>query len=360
MSVAQSVVVAPFNIYRSRLSPDGRLPRFPDVTDALAGEAYAAGEFDGVAGAVEWTLLGTDGNRVMNEDGISMNRSASDGFFTSYGGGRKVKQWTINESLSFEMNFADATLETMSILIEDGQDVGEIGAGNAVNGVVSAARTTTDSSANIFATGDYVAVASSATGTNKHGTGAILRVTNGGVTPTFEVVAGGRNYGATAQNTVGEFTVARDGITKTGTAVAGPIVITITVGNTAGAPARKELIIGRRGGRLAKAEFAFLFRGAASPYIGGKAAQVEVPRACFNGDRGITMNRANPISYNVMIDCNEVAPLPYDMDNRIVPSATRRQTADPNYRPGGNVAPSDGSLNDPALGGYARILAVAA
>ena len=349
---SESVVVAPFNIYIARLPNNGCLPRFPSLTDPdpTAINAFDQHDRGRNVPALPWKLLGSEGNRIMNEDGITMNRSASDGFFTSYGGGRKVKQWTINESLSFEMNFADSTLETMALIIEDGQDVGRRGPGNSTDGVVIAAETTTDGTN--FAVGDYVALkptAGNAQGTTTSGTGAVLRVSGGtAVKPEFEVVRGGSGYG------VSGLTVSGTAITKTGNDAFGNIVITLTTTNLPAPGNQRELVIGRRGGRLAKTEFAFLFRGAASPYIGGARAHVEVPRACFSGDRGITMNRANPISFNAMVDCNEVGVLPYSND-----TASRQGplAVDPDYA---NAGITDGSVNDPTLGGYARILAVAA
>ncbi len=119
----------------------------------------------------------------------------------------------------------------------------------------------------------------------------MVTITGGGATGPIETVAvvapgaGYSNGASTASGVADSTSVAGSGA-----------IFTLVVGTVGATDASRSLVIGRRGTTQLKKTFAFLIRGAASPYDEGENVQYEVPRAVFNGSPNITMNRADAIT----------------------------------------------------------------
>ena len=263
------VVVSPFDIW---YAPVGTA--FPDV--GVATSAIAS----------TWKKLGKDQSRSMDESGIRMNRNASDGEFRGYGAGRVRKLWTVSEDLMLEFMMADFTLETMSLLIEDEQTVLDAAAGAGANAVAVGS-----SAGSGYSVGDTLTVSQSSATIKPR---VRVRTVNGsgGVTAVATpAMFGGRGV-STANN------IATTGGSGTGATVS----ITSVTGSM---PAIRSLTLGRRGSTLAKKQFAFLLRGAASPYVDGSLCQINVPCGAFEGTRELSLTRADPVKYSCTIRCIE-------------------------------------------------------
>ena len=282
-SVNTEAVVAPFDL---SIAPVGS--SFPDVASAMTFGA------DGESTShPDWRRLGREQSRSMDVSGIQLNRESQDGSFYSYGGGRKVKGWTVQEDLMVSGQMADFTLETIADMVEDGQTVLDIA---AAKGVASFAANATAGAGYENETVRFKLPDPSG------GLGAALSVTvTGGVPGKPAIIAPGRYATApTAASVKAAFDTARTPKTPT-TAVAFGAA-TLTSSDIAGF---QGLSLGRRGGRLAKTAFAFLIRGAASPYVDGERAQIEIPQGIFEGSRNFQFTRADPIKYDFQISCLE-------------------------------------------------------
>ena len=266
------VVVAPFNVW---WAPTGTAK--PDI---------------GVDVPAAWGKVGLDQSRSFDESGIQASRAAADGEFRGYGAGRVRKLWTISEDLSFQFMVADFTLETMSLLIEDNQTLTETA--GTTTGVVRSAYVTDDGTSG-YSVGQTLTLG--ATSANV----ATFRVTKvrGGKLLAVEIIDGGSGQ------TAGEKTQGSSASTSAFTGGTGA-KITIEVYTPA---ATKSLILGRRGANLAKAEFSFLMRGLASPYVADGRAQIHVPIGSFEGSRDIAFTRNDPIKYGCTIRCVEDSTL---------------------------------------------------
>ena len=278
------VVVSPFDISIAEVGTP-----FPDIAVAMAFND------DGVSSSHDgWRRLGREQSRSMDVSGIQMNREAQDGAFYSYGGGRKVKSWTVQEDLMFSGQMADFTLETISDMIEDGQAVVEVAASKGVS-----AFATNSTPGASYTPGDvYFSLPDPAGG---KGAGLKVAITAAGVPGKPSIINAGRYSTApTAAVVKAAFTAAYSGATP-GTAVTFGVA-TLTSATLAGF---RSLVLGRRGSHLAKKSSAFLIRGAASPYLGGELAQIEVPNGTFEGSRNLTLTRAEPIKYDFQIGCLE-------------------------------------------------------
>ena len=261
------VVVSPFDIW---YAPVGTA--FPDI---------GANTVPSV-----WKNVGKDQSRSMDESGIRMNRNASDGEFRGYGAGRVRKLWTVSEDLMFEFMMADMTLETLSLLIEDNQAVLDAAAGAAANAVAVG-----NAAGSGYAVGDTLTVNQTSAAIKPR-----VRVTtvngSGGVTAVATpAMFGGRGV-STANN------VATTGGSGSGANVS----ITSVTGSLS---AIRTLTLGRRGSTLAKKQFAFLLRGAASPYVDGSRCQINVPCGAFEGTRELSLTRADPVKFSCTIRCIE-------------------------------------------------------
>ena len=277
-------VVAPFDI---SIAPVGN--PFPDVTAAMAFGS------DGQSTShLGWRRLGREQSRSMDVSGIQMNRESQDGSFYSYGGGRKVKGWTVQEDLMVSGQMADFTLETISDMVEDGQAVLDIA---AAKGIASFASNATAGAGYTSGTVRFTLP------DPDDGLGAGLQVTvnASGVPGAPTVVSPGRYSTAPTAASVGTaFAAAYTGATPSTAVVFG--AATLTSADVAGF---RSIVLGRRGGRLAKTAFAFLIRGAASPYVDGERAQIEIPQGIFEGSRNFQFTRADPIKYDFQISCLE-------------------------------------------------------
>lgn len=334
----REVVVAPFDMYTA---PTGT--PFPLVHEPPASP---------------WTLFGASGARSMLESGISISRPAQDGIFRGYGAGRARKAWTVSEDFMFSGTFADSTLEHMSKLLEDAQDVVDTapsGTGFGINAirVNNAGAGYTGSSVSVTIANANGVTATARAVRDAQTLGSVQMVLNGSGYSSVPAVniTGGGGSGATATAVVQNGQVVRVDVDTPGTGYTGDPTITIAAptkanaaataivtdgrisevrisnpGNGYGsppavtiadAPARgtrataravvgaipgyRTLIIGRRGAALQKREFSFLIRGKASPYVELEVMQFEVPRMIFMGAPNITANRADPIT--VTFEC---------------------------------------------------------
>ena len=275
------VVVAPFDIW------------YADV-----GEIFPDPGSDFIHPA--WKKLGKDQSRSMDESGIRMNRNASDGEFRGYGAGRVRKLWTVSEDLSLEFMMADFTMETLSLLIEDGQTVRRLPVSHGVRDVRLPSGNPSRGSAYVHGE----AVTFSAPDQDRDG----AHRAQGTV-----IASGGGALGRTARDAVT--------ITDAGAGYTSPPTVTFTNGSGAATitvrledrnaqtadrlPPMRNFYLGRRGASLAKAQFAFLLRGAASPYKDGARCQINIPCGSFEGARELSMTRADPIKYSCVIRCVE-------------------------------------------------------
>ena len=297
MANFRSVVVAPFDIYVKRWSDAGDEPVFPSIAgDVRPTPSFVGGDdvdlshLDtapvGTADRDKWVRFGSDLSDSILDQGISMSRQSTDGEYRGYGAGHVNKAWVVNEDLMFSGTVADFSLEMMSLLLEDGQTVpsvaGQAGTAGAIVGVAVQTPGTG------YAVGDYVAVKKTG------GSGGVVRVTSitgaasTGPIGTVSIVSPGQDY------TAGNTTAAALATDSTGAGQGA--IFTLEVAVVGGQGAHRSLVIGRRGTTQLKKTFAFLIRGAASPYVEGDNVQIEVPRAVFNGSPNITMNRADAIT----------------------------------------------------------------
>lgn len=278
------VVVAPFDISIAELGTP-----FPDVDAAMVfGDSGASTSHAG------WRRLGREQSRSMDVSGIQMNREAQDGSFYSYGGGRKVKAWTVQEDLMFSGQMADFTLETISDMIEDGQAIVEVAAASGLDafGANSTAGAGYDSGDVYFTMPDPAA--------DEKGAGLLVTIPASGIPGTPTIINPGRYSSAPSTAAVKTaFDAAYTGGATTQVGFDTPALATATLAGF------RSIVLGRRGGRLAKKASAFLVRGAASPYLGGERAQIEVPAGVFEGSRNMTLTRADPIKYDFQIACLE-------------------------------------------------------
>ena len=280
------VVVAPFDISIAELGTP-----FPDVAAAMVfGGTGASTSHAG------WRRLGREQSRSMDVSGIQMNREAQDGSFYSYGGGRKVKAWTVQEDLMFSGQMADFTLETISDMVEDGQAIVDVA---PAKGVASFANNATPGAGYEADAEVYFSLPDP---TGGKGAGLLVTISGAGVPGKPMVINPGRYSTAPAATVVKTaFDAAYTGSTPSAQLVFGTATLT-TGSDLAGF---RSIVLGRRGGRLAKKASAFLIRGAASPYMGGERAQIEIPAGVFEGSRNMTLTRADPIKYDFQIGCLE-------------------------------------------------------